>query len=71
MPEFLDPVFAKTSPKRAFLVIENERFGHVFARTGFINSGTAESLLCSVVFTRIYTSGPITLTVLLDPAKSI
>jgi len=36
VPEFIDPVFAKTSPKK----IENERFGLVFAKTGSINSGT-------------------------------
>jgi hypothetical protein len=35
-----DPVFAKTSPRRSFSVIENERFGLVFAKTGSINSGT-------------------------------
>ncbi len=40
MPEFIDPVLAKTSPKRSFSVIENERFGLVFAKTGSINSGT-------------------------------
>jgi hypothetical protein len=40
VPEFMDPVFAKTSPKRSFLVIENERFGIVFAKTGSSNSGT-------------------------------
>ena len=40
VPEFIDPVFVKTSPKRSFLVIENERFGLVFAKTGSINSGT-------------------------------
>ncbi len=38
--EFIDPVFVKTSPKRSFLVIENERFGLVFAKAGTINSGT-------------------------------
>ncbi len=42
MPEFTNPVFAKTSPKRSFSIIENERFGLVFAKTGFINSGTGE-----------------------------
>jgi hypothetical protein len=31
VPEFIDPVFAKTSPKRSFSVIENERLG-VFSR---------------------------------------
>jgi hypothetical protein len=43
VPEFIEPVFAKTSPKgpkHSFSVIENERFGLVFAKTGFINSGT-------------------------------
>jgi hypothetical protein len=40
-----DPVFAKTSPRRSFSVIENERFGLVFAKTGSINSGTSEYLL--------------------------
>ncbi len=53
MPEFIDPVFAKTSPKCSFSIIdngpfrlvfaktiENERFGLVFAKTGSINSGT-------------------------------
>jgi hypothetical protein len=39
VPEYIDPVFVKTSPKRSFSVIENERFGLVFAKTGSINSG--------------------------------
>jgi hypothetical protein len=30
--EFTDPVFAKTSTKRKFSVIENERFGLVFMK---------------------------------------
>jgi hypothetical protein len=38
--EFIDPVFAKTSPKRSFSMIENERFGLVFSKTGSVNSGT-------------------------------
>jgi hypothetical protein len=38
--EFIDPIFAKTSPKRSFSMTENERFGLVFAKTGSINSGT-------------------------------
>ena len=42
VPEFIDPVFVKTSPKRSFLVIENERFGLVFAKTGSINSDTGK-----------------------------
>ncbi len=40
VPEIIDPVFAKTSPKRSFCVTENERFGLVFVKTGSINSGT-------------------------------
>jgi hypothetical protein len=44
--EFIDPVFAKTSPKGSFSIIESERFGLVLAKTavfatqGSINSGT-------------------------------
>jgi hypothetical protein len=33
----------KTSPKRSYSVIENERFGRVFAKTGSIISGTVDS----------------------------
>jgi hypothetical protein len=40
VPEFIDPVFVKTSPKRSFSVIQNERFGLVFGKTGSIISGT-------------------------------
>jgi hypothetical protein len=40
VPEFIDTVFAKTSPKRSFSVIENERFRLVSEKTGSINSGT-------------------------------
>ncbi len=43
VPEFIDPVFAKTSPKRSFSMSENERFGMDFVKTGFINSGTTQS----------------------------
>ncbi len=39
MPEIIDPVFTKTSPKRSFCMTENERFGLVFTKTGSINSG--------------------------------
>ncbi len=45
VPEFIDTVFAKTSPKRSFSVIENERIGLVFAKTGYIISGTDILLL--------------------------
>jgi hypothetical protein len=34
VPEIIDPVFAKTSPNCSFSVIENERFGLVFTKTG-------------------------------------
>jgi hypothetical protein len=40
VPEFIDQVFAKTSPKRSLPIIEIERFGLVFAKTGSINAGT-------------------------------
>ncbi len=40
VPKIIDPVFAKTSPKRSFCMTENERFGLVFVKTGSINSGT-------------------------------
>ncbi len=43
VPEFIDPVFTKTSPKRSFSVTQNERFGLVFAKTGSIISGTGIS----------------------------
>ncbi len=35
--EFKDPVFAKTSPKRSFSIIDNERFGVIVGKTGSIN----------------------------------
>jgi hypothetical protein len=40
VPEIIDPVFTRTEQKRSFSVIENERFGLVFTKTGSINSGT-------------------------------
>ncbi len=40
VPKFIDPVFAKTSPKRSFSVIQNEPFGLVFVKTWSIISGT-------------------------------
>jgi hypothetical protein len=33
MPEIIDPVFAKTSPKRSFSMSEYELFGLVFTKT--------------------------------------
>ncbi len=49
VPEFIDPVFAKTSRKRAFSMTKNERFGLVFTKTGSINSGTAVAVLPAIV----------------------
>jgi hypothetical protein len=40
VPEIIDPVFTKTSPTRSFCMTENERFGLVLTKTGFINAGT-------------------------------
>jgi hypothetical protein len=40
VPEFIDPVFGKTIPKRSFSMTENEHFGLVFPKTGYVNSGT-------------------------------
>jgi hypothetical protein len=34
VPEFIDPVFAKTSPKRSFSMTENKRFGLVLRKLG-------------------------------------
>ncbi len=45
--EIIDPVFAKTSPKRSFCMTENEHFGHVFKKTGSINSGTGSEFALS------------------------
>ncbi len=42
VPEFIDPVFAKTSPKRSLSMSDNVHFGLVFAKTGSIHSGTEE-----------------------------
>jgi hypothetical protein len=42
VPEFIDPVFTKTSPKRSFSLNRKRAFWLVFAKTGSIISGTAE-----------------------------
>ncbi len=39
MPEIIDPVFAKTSPKRSFCMTENEHFGLVFVKTKGLVAG--------------------------------
>ncbi len=41
VPEFIDPVFTKTSPKRSFSLNRKRAFWLVFAKTGSIISGTA------------------------------
>ncbi len=40
VPEFIDPRISEKKPKRSYSVIENERFGLVFTKTGSIISGT-------------------------------
>jgi hypothetical protein len=40
VPEFIDPVFTKTSPKRSFSLHRKRAFWLVFAKTGSIISGT-------------------------------
>ncbi len=40
VPEFIDRVFGKTSPKRSFSLNRKQAFWLVFAKTGSINSGT-------------------------------
>jgi hypothetical protein len=45
VPQFIDPVFAKTHPKCSFSVNENDRFGLVFANTGSKNSGTDKGMV--------------------------
>jgi hypothetical protein len=42
VPEIIDPVFAKTSPKRLFSITEYERFGLVFTKTRVYNSGKGD-----------------------------
>jgi hypothetical protein len=45
LPEFIDPFFTKTSPKRSFSMSENENFGLVFAKTRSINLGTGDFIM--------------------------
>ncbi len=44
VPEFIDPVFTKTSPKRSFSLNRKRAFWLVFVKTGSIISGTAGNL---------------------------
>jgi hypothetical protein len=57
VPEFIDPVFTKTRPKRSFSVIQNERFGLVFAKTGSIISGTVVLKLHGLAISLTYPCG--------------
>ncbi len=55
--KFIDPVFAKTSPKRSFTVTENKRCGLDFAKTGSkIRAYWAPPSPHSVSFFLIYSS---------------
>ncbi len=47
VPEFIEPVLAKTTPKRSFRT-ENERFELVFAKTGSINSDKGPDYLFDI-----------------------
>ncbi len=49
MPEIIDPVFAKTSPKRSVSMTEYERFGLVFTKTWVYKFGH-----CCLFHNRIY-----------------
>ncbi len=50
VPEFIDPVFTKTSPKRSFSLNRKRAFWLVFAKTGSIISGKGE-WLCPTDYT--------------------
>jgi hypothetical protein len=57
VPEIIDPVFAKTSRNARFLLSENERFGLVFVKTGFLNSGTGFNYVINYKSEYLDTSG--------------
>jgi hypothetical protein len=48
VPEFIDPVFTKTSPKRSFSLNRKRAFWLVFAKTGSIISGTVSFQVSSM-----------------------
>jgi hypothetical protein len=50
VPEFIDPVFTKTSPKRSFSLNRKGAFWLVFAKTGSIISGTGDIFRASFKF---------------------
>ncbi len=52
VPELIDPVFAKTSPKSSFSVMKNERFRLVFAKTVYY-FGHRSSKVFDIVWLKI------------------
>jgi hypothetical protein len=44
-PEIIDPVFAKTSPKRSFSITEYERFGLGFTKTRVYKFGHSSLII--------------------------
>ncbi len=68
VPEFIDPVFVKTSPTRLFCMTENERIGLVFPKTGTINSGSGvfRELQLIPVLVLQHNSGPVLMLLVLD-----
>jgi hypothetical protein len=48
VPEIIDQVFAKTSPKRSFSMTEYERFGPVFTKTRVYKFGQCTVYLQSI-----------------------
>ncbi len=48
VPEIIDPVFAKTSPKRSFSMTEYERFGLVFTKTRVYKFGHSTKGLAGI-----------------------
>ncbi len=52
VPEIIDPVFAKTSPKRWFSMTEYERFGLVFTKTRVYEFG--HRALLSVLYRTVH-----------------
>ncbi len=50
VPEFIDPVFAKTSPKNAGSMTDNERFWACFRKTGSLTSVTGQFFLLTKFF---------------------
>jgi hypothetical protein len=71
VPEFIDPVFRKTSLKSSFSVIQNERFGLVFSKTGSIISGTGDCFALYILFQSFIKSALCTVSYLVQFSKKI